>query len=560
MIPQYLHGLAPRQRQRFYKVGVTSFLLFLFGVGVFVKLRDFAIPTPLAFTVWVPVAAGISAIHAYLRMGWRRLLAFIAICSLLCFGMEALSTHTGIPFGEYTYDPQRVGFLIAGVPWTVPLAWFAMLYPSVLMANLIVDGVPRVGGPGIWRIVLISFVGAGIMTTWDLALDPHMVHYEGAWTWRYSDRCAQNECMRGRSDMGCIRSCKQACTRPESLQYCVGRELFGPGETELGSCRKGERLAPFMESCARQCRAAAPDGDLEQGCEDLTRGVLGFEGVEESAALRRERKALNRGRNWKLTCERECCDADCEAGCVDAHPVISDDDDQWRARGGHPSVVADALRGALPLYFQHGYYRCIPFSNFYGWMITSFLAIFIYGLVKRKWIVTAERRAAAKHEDGSAAVFLILQIPDDLSLLQSNEGAAWYEKGKTYLREKMLTEQGGLQPYLNIQKILTGSGVLIYLLVAWCNVGMAHPAELSLLAMFAMGVPWLAAMLRLLRSDGEAVLAARMFAENEAMRARDLERKKKKKARMWADEEAQEAQSAVQQTDDEPDQGQDPAE
>jgi uncharacterized membrane protein len=513
MIRERLQNLTPQGRNTFYKAGVITVLVLGLCVVVGVALRARACPAPLPFTVVVPIAALISGAHACWRMGWRRLLAFAVISFVVCLGSEVLSTHIGFPFGEYTYNEARVGRMIGSVPWTVPLAWFAMLYPSLLMANLLVDGQPKVGGPGIRRLLLISFVGATLMTIWDLALDPHMVHHEGAWTWRYADQCRQKECKESLAAIRCVRSCKDDCTRPESFQHCAYRELFGPGETDLGRCRKGRRLEPFLERCAQQCRSAAPDGDFEEGCDDLTRGVEELEAWEEGPELFRARKGLHKGRNWKLSCERECCGADCETVCEAAHPVRSDDETWWRSVGGHPSTIADWSHRKFPWYFQWGFYQCIPFSNFYGWMITSFIALALYGWIKQEWILDLEKAAAdRKGDDGVRSLYLAQQVPDDLTLLDSNDRGDSWERTKTYWRK--MAEDRALLPYLNLQKLFTGSGVLIYILVAWCNVVFAYPVGLSLLAVFTMGVPCLIALLRLFRSDGEQALADRMFEEH----------------------------------------------
>lgn len=548
MIRERLESLTPQGRNTFYKAGILVFLALGLCVVIGVALRSRAYPTPLPFTVVVPIAALIAGVHACWRMGWRRLLAFVVISFSVCWGAEFLSTHIGFPFGQYTYDEKRVGWMIGSVPWTVPLAWFAMLYPSLLMANLLVDGQPKVGGPGIRRLLLISVVGATLMTIWDLALDPHMVHHEGAWTWRYSDQCQQKECMKDLAPVQCVHDCKDVCTRPVSVQYCAYRQLVEPGKADLGECGKGRRLEPYLDQCAQQCRSAAPDGEFEDGCDDLTSGVAKLASREESPELYRERKALHRGQNWKLSCERECCDADCETACSAAHPVRSDDATWWDDAGGHPSAIADWSHRKFPWYFQWGFYQCIPFSNFYGWMITSFIALALYGWVKQEWILDLEKAAAdRKGDDGIRTLYLTQQIPDDLTLLDSNDRGESWERTKNYWRK--MAEDRELLPFLNLQKLFTGSGVLIYVMVAWCNVVFAYPVGLSLLAVFTMGLPCVVALMRLFHSDGERALAARMFEEH-------ARRPRKKRFYHFAEQ----IQSPVQQVVDDPDQGEAPEE
>jgi putative membrane protein len=88
----------------------------------------------------------------------------------LTFIVEAIGVHTNFPFGTYTYSNQ-LGPMWLGVPLLIPMAWIMMLYPSYL-ASRALSKTPLA------RIA----IGAWLMATWDLYLDPQMVH-EGYWTW-----------------------------------------------------------------------------------------------------------------------------------------------------------------------------------------------------------------------------------------------------------------------------------------------------------------------------------------------------------------------------------------
>ena len=112
-----------------------------------------------------------SGLHAYNALGSRRLVKFVSIALLATIMIEILGVQTGIPFGEYEYDLARLGPTVFEVPLLIPFAWFMMLYPSWLVVNeLVQTKVPAV------------LMGALLMATWDLYLDPQMVN-EGYWTW-----------------------------------------------------------------------------------------------------------------------------------------------------------------------------------------------------------------------------------------------------------------------------------------------------------------------------------------------------------------------------------------
>ena len=114
-----------------------------------------------------------SKIHSFISRGLKYTTTFILIVLPLAFLVEVIGTHTGFPFGDYTYS-HRLGIMLFSVPLLIPLAWFMMMYPSLLIAQSLTT--VR------WKQVGIA---AWLMATWDLFLDPQMVN-EGYWTWHDS--------------------------------------------------------------------------------------------------------------------------------------------------------------------------------------------------------------------------------------------------------------------------------------------------------------------------------------------------------------------------------------
>lgn len=121
-------------------------------------------------------------VHAMAVLGWRRALAFFLLTVVLSFAMEATGVATGRIFGRYRYTavlhPQ-----ILGVPYVIPMAYFMVLYPSAMLANLMLRG--RVNARlGSWAWSLYAaLLSALVMTGWDLVMDPVMVHQVKAWEW-----------------------------------------------------------------------------------------------------------------------------------------------------------------------------------------------------------------------------------------------------------------------------------------------------------------------------------------------------------------------------------------
>jgi uncharacterized membrane protein len=111
--------------------------------------------------------------------GWKK--SFLIIFSILplAWTAEFIGSHTGVPFGAYSYtdvlQPQ-----LGGVPLFIPLAWLMMLPPSWAIAFLIVDDAPGYSSRS-GRIVR-ALVAALVFTAWDLYLDPQMVMWN-FWQW-----------------------------------------------------------------------------------------------------------------------------------------------------------------------------------------------------------------------------------------------------------------------------------------------------------------------------------------------------------------------------------------
>ena len=133
-----------------------------------------------AFWVSVTVLMAVfCACSSMLLMGARATAAFVIFGVVLGFFFEALSIQTGFPFGPYYYT-DVFGPRLFTVPYIIPLAWYVIVYLSYVLANLIVEWRPVAVVPGAQGI-LIAIIGAGIVTAYDLALDPFMVRKIGAW-------------------------------------------------------------------------------------------------------------------------------------------------------------------------------------------------------------------------------------------------------------------------------------------------------------------------------------------------------------------------------------------
>ena len=127
------------------------------------------------------VSTGFGLLHAAHTLGWKRALTFFATCSVLSFLAEAQSIATG-NVGDYYYT-AILGPKLGTVPLVIPLTWFMMLYPSHVIANLIIERKARIRRGTVALAIWLAFTTAVLLTAWDLVLDPYMSGKVKAWIW-----------------------------------------------------------------------------------------------------------------------------------------------------------------------------------------------------------------------------------------------------------------------------------------------------------------------------------------------------------------------------------------
>jgi putative membrane protein len=135
-----------------------------------------------AQTFWISVTVLMTAfciVSSVQLMGGRATSVFVGCGVTLGLAFEALSIATGFPFGPYHYTPL-FGPGVLGVPFIIPLAWYVIVYLGYVIANLMIAQAPVVVGP-MRQALFLSLMGAGVVTAYDLALDPFMVKKVGAW-------------------------------------------------------------------------------------------------------------------------------------------------------------------------------------------------------------------------------------------------------------------------------------------------------------------------------------------------------------------------------------------
>lgn len=126
-----------------------------------------------AATARINILLGCSAalLLALTALGLRTTAWFLSVSVLVGGGSEWLSLATGFPFGHYTYT-SLLGPTLWGLPVLIPLAWFMIAVPTVLLALRLCRR---------WFCALA--VAAGLIVLWDLVLDPALTVGFAAWHW-----------------------------------------------------------------------------------------------------------------------------------------------------------------------------------------------------------------------------------------------------------------------------------------------------------------------------------------------------------------------------------------
>ncbi|HEU4823268.1 MAG TPA: carotenoid biosynthesis protein [Nitrososphaeraceae archaeon] len=131
-----------------------------------------------------------SIFHSAYVLGWQRTLVFFGITVAVTWCYEHVGVETGLIYGAYHYT-DALGAKLGNVPIVIPIAWFMMIYPSYIIANLIGSGRTMMtknnnndSRTSLAQILWLSFLSAVVMTAWDLVVDPYLSGpTEKAWIW-----------------------------------------------------------------------------------------------------------------------------------------------------------------------------------------------------------------------------------------------------------------------------------------------------------------------------------------------------------------------------------------
>ncbi len=172
-------------RRVLLSIAVISLALFIYkGVIRQALLPVITLPDlPGGINLLTALLLIFSLTHSMVTLSWRHSGLFFALTAVISWMFEQVGVATGVIYGPYHYT-DYLGPKLGHVPLLIPLAWFMMIYPSYVIANLILDAQPIGSRGGVVRIAGLSFLTAMVMTAWDLVVDPLLSGPTiQAWVW-----------------------------------------------------------------------------------------------------------------------------------------------------------------------------------------------------------------------------------------------------------------------------------------------------------------------------------------------------------------------------------------
>ncbi|WP_416149622.1 carotenoid biosynthesis protein [Salipaludibacillus sp. HK11] len=160
-----------------FDVYLFRFFIIWYTIGVFLLSFDLVPPWLEWANVVFLITSGLLAIVFFYRSGSKIKGIFaIVIIFTLSMAIESFGVHTGLFFGDYTYETD-FGPKIIGVPITIGFAWIMVMGTSHALAAPIVKLVPR------FKALFYAIYGGLVATSLDLILDPFAYEAKQYWVW-----------------------------------------------------------------------------------------------------------------------------------------------------------------------------------------------------------------------------------------------------------------------------------------------------------------------------------------------------------------------------------------
>lgn len=155
---------------------VLGWFAIWFVVGLFALAIPYESPVGhFEDFLFMALAAAVIFLDAARRVGWALTGAMFLWVATISGAVELLGAKTGFPFGAYAYT-DRFGPVVGVLPWAIPLAWWVVLYPLLLLTMTLA----REKLLTRWLIAPAAALGAVAV---DVTLEPVATLVRGYWVW-----------------------------------------------------------------------------------------------------------------------------------------------------------------------------------------------------------------------------------------------------------------------------------------------------------------------------------------------------------------------------------------
>jgi len=167
-------GERPFSELRWSLIGLYAFIV------VFLQISKNPLGTAIEAAIYSFVVLVIAGLHGRERYGLKNLAIFFFVTSAISLFFEALSIHTGLPFGiHFHYTAQS--FSLFGVPLIIIFAYFGTGYFSWMLSHVLTGQFSK-KLEGKW-IFVVPLIATFILVMWDLGLDPILSTVQSLWVW-----------------------------------------------------------------------------------------------------------------------------------------------------------------------------------------------------------------------------------------------------------------------------------------------------------------------------------------------------------------------------------------
>jgi len=159
---------------RWSLIGLYAFII------VFLQISKNPVGTAIEASIYSFVVLVIAGLHGRERYGLKNLGIFFLVTWAISLFFEALSIHTGLPFGVHFHYTVE-SFSLFGVPLIIIFAYFGTGYFSWMLSHVFTGQFSK-KLEGKW-IFVVPLIAAFILVMWDLGLDPILSTVLSLWVW-----------------------------------------------------------------------------------------------------------------------------------------------------------------------------------------------------------------------------------------------------------------------------------------------------------------------------------------------------------------------------------------